>query len=224
MTEQKGLIKKPVGNVSHDEPNPADAEGLFRQVMEAVNDGLWDIELKSGNAYFSPGYYTMLGYEPGEFPACREAWVSLVHPDDRAGLKGLVYENLTNGTLSSAEFRLRAKNGYYRWILGRGKVVARDRDGNPVRKIGTTTDITDQKGGWPARSNSGNSDNVLSVCSCCKSIRDLEGAWQSLEDYLAARNRTACTHGICPGCMESLYGDQDWYEDIRHKYEARHSG
>jgi len=114
--------------------------------LKGANEGLWDWNLKTGEVYFSPRYYTMLGYEPYEFPSCFQAWVDLVHPEDRENTKTKVLDYAERKSESFAEeFRLRTKSGDYRWILGRGKVAQRDEDGKAVRMIGTHADITDLK-------------------------------------------------------------------------------
>ncbi len=114
--------------------------------LDAVNDGVWEWEIASGRAYFSPRYFTMLGYAPDELPSNFRTWETLVHPDDldpamkrvRACLAG-------DGTTYDVEFRMRAKDGEWMWILGRGKVVERDSSGNPLRMAGTHVDITERK-------------------------------------------------------------------------------
>ena len=54
----------------------------FAWPSEGTYDGIWDMDVQSGQAYFSPRYYMMMGYEPNEFPANYENWRLRVHPDD----------------------------------------------------------------------------------------------------------------------------------------------
>ncbi len=61
----------------------SESEERFRLAMDATSDGLWDWDLVSGNCYYSPGYFRMLGYKPGELPARADTWLELVHPEDR---------------------------------------------------------------------------------------------------------------------------------------------
>jgi PAS domain S-box-containing protein len=58
------------------------SEERFRQAMQATKDGLWDWDNSTGESYYSPGCYRMLGFEPGEFHDAY-AWVDRIHPDDR---------------------------------------------------------------------------------------------------------------------------------------------
>lgn len=58
------------------------SEERLNLTLDAVNVGIWDWNVPSGNAVFSPKYYTMLGYEPYEFPQNYDSWRNLVHPED----------------------------------------------------------------------------------------------------------------------------------------------
>jgi len=114
--------------------------------LEATSDGLWDWDVASGRAYFSPRYYTMLGYEPNAFDPSYDTWKSLLHPEDREETIRIIQEHVdTKSPNFAVEFRLRTKDGNWRWILSRGRVVERMPGGQPVRMVGTHVDITQQK-------------------------------------------------------------------------------
>lgn len=113
--------------------------------LDAVKDGLWDYDMENDEVYFSPRYYTMLGYEPYELPQSRQTWIDLLHPEDREKTVNHVDYCIANRLSWSVEFRLRAKNGDYRWILGRGKVAVHGKNGEVFRRVGTHTDVTDSK-------------------------------------------------------------------------------
>ncbi len=113
--------------------------------LDAANDGLWDWRLDTGEAYFSPRYYTMLGYEPGEFPANYESFSRLLHPDDLAAINHAVTTSLHDSETNAFEVRMRAKSGEWKWILTRSRVVDRSSSGAPARLAGTHTDITERK-------------------------------------------------------------------------------
>lgn len=61
---------------------------------------------------------------------------------------------------------------------------------------------------------------LLPICSFCKSIRDSEGAWHSLEGYVSSRSEAMFSHGLCPDCLEEYYGDV-FREDIETQYDAK---
>jgi len=121
-------------------------EERLRFALEGTSDGIWDWDLKTGQTYFSPRYYTMLGYAPGAFPANFESWRGLLHPDDLAGAEAAVQAHLEGEESHFAtEFRCRTQDGDWRWVLGRGKVVEWDADGQPTRIAGSHTDISARK-------------------------------------------------------------------------------
>ncbi len=122
------------------------SEERFRLSMEATSDGLWDWDIKTDSGYFSPGYYRMLGYEPGDFAMAGKTWQTQIHPDDRESVLRINLDCIEGRSEHFAvEYRLRAKNGEWRWILGRGKCIKRDELGRALRLVGTHMDITDRK-------------------------------------------------------------------------------
>jgi PAS domain S-box-containing protein len=122
------------------------SEVRFALSMEATNDGLWDWDIPSDRAYFSPAYYRMLGYEPDAFAASGRAWAERLHPEDRERAVATAMD-CVEGRLErfETEFRLREKGGGWHWILGRGKCVARDASGRALRLVGTHVDIGEKK-------------------------------------------------------------------------------
>ncbi len=118
----------------------------FKRSMEATSDGLWDWNIKTDEAYFSPAYYRMLGYELGDFPGKGNAWKDLIHTEDR---ERALQANLDciegRRETFEVEYRMKAKNGEWHWILGRGKCMARDDQGRALRLVGTHVDVTGPK-------------------------------------------------------------------------------
>lgn len=114
--------------------------------MEATQDGLWDWDIINGRNHFNTRYYTMLGYMPGEFPATSDKWISLIHPDDKEKTVDINNDCIENRISSfRIEYRIKTKSGAWKWILGRGKAVSRDKNGRATRMVGTHTDISERK-------------------------------------------------------------------------------
>jgi PAS domain S-box-containing protein len=130
----------------HMEEALRNSEERFKLSMEATNDGLWDWNIATDEGYFSPAYYLMLGYDPGTFSAEGKAWKDLIHPEDRAHTIR-ANEECIEGVRESfeVEYRMKARTGEWRWILGRGKCIARDAGGRATRLVGTHVDITERK-------------------------------------------------------------------------------
>lgn len=91
-------------------------------------------------------WWSMLGYEDDAFPVTYEKWKSLLHPDDVAGLRaGIVEVRARRAEQWNHAYRLRRKDGSWRWVLDRGVVTRRDEDGRPLEFSGICVDIHEQK-------------------------------------------------------------------------------
>ncbi|PWR71904.1 PAS domain-containing protein [Methanospirillum stamsii] len=122
------------------------SEKRYTLTLEAINDGLWDLNIKTGKTFFSPQYYRMAGYEPDDFPSDLENWLSRIHDSDVKRVKEALSKTLADGRVKyQVEFRFQKADGSFMWTLTRGKVVEYDSDNKPLRMVGTHTDITDLK-------------------------------------------------------------------------------
>lgn len=122
----------------------SESESRLRYALEGTNDGLWDVQFKSGKTYLSPRSCAILGYGTDEIQD--EAWSDLVHPDDLQITEERLQAHIDGrAAIFEVEQRLRTKSGDWKWIHTRGKVVERDADGAPIRITGTHSDITDKK-------------------------------------------------------------------------------
>jgi PAS domain S-box-containing protein len=122
-----------------------ESEERYSLTVESVNEGVWEWNVPTGEAYFSPTYYKILGYDDEEFPASYESFRSLIHPDDVDSFEKELQHHIDNAEGYSLELRLKTKDRKWRWIQTNGKVVETNEDGNPLRMLGTHTDITDRK-------------------------------------------------------------------------------
>jgi len=123
------------------------SEERLRLVLEATSDGVFDWNIESGVVYFSPAYFSMLGYEPFGFPSSFDAWREHLHPDDLPRVEAAIQAHFSNpGRVPYLlEFRMKRKDGAWNWIQAKGKVVGVDAQGNPTRMVGTQSDITARK-------------------------------------------------------------------------------
>jgi PAS domain S-box-containing protein len=117
----------------------------YELVVLGSQDGLWDWDVKSGEIYFSPRYKNMLGYADHEMPDRIEGWREQIHPDDRQDALDALRSYFEGETpIYESEFRVRHRDGSYRWFRSRGAVL-RDADGSPYRMAGSHEDITGRK-------------------------------------------------------------------------------
>ncbi|MFA5907716.1 MAG: PAS domain-containing protein [Vicinamibacterales bacterium] len=117
----------------------------LRLALQATGLGPWDWDLTTNTVEFWPEWKRLIGYEPDEIPNRYEEWENRLHPDDRERVLTALRAFLDGHQLEYAlEFRLRHKNGTYRWMYTRGVGLA-DATGRRTHMIGCHLDITDRK-------------------------------------------------------------------------------
>jgi PAS domain S-box-containing protein len=123
-----------------------ESEERWKFALEGAGDGVWDWNPQTDEAKYSRRWKQMIGYAEHEFPDYGAAWADHLHPDDKDRVLSTVQDCFT-GTqpFYVVEFRMRCKDGSWKWILARGKLVSRDAEGNPLRIIGTHSDISERK-------------------------------------------------------------------------------
>lgn len=121
------------------------SEERYALAARGANDGLWDWDLDSDRIYFSPRWKAMLGYSDQEVGDSPEEWFSRIHRSDLERVRAAIRAHLDgNSSNFEAEYRIRCRDGTFRWMLSRGLAV-RDAEGRAYRMAGSQTDITARK-------------------------------------------------------------------------------
>ncbi|WP_138513757.1 EAL domain-containing protein [Rhodoferax bucti] len=147
MTSPKPPSPPPTATPRWDEARFDDDDAsLWKLALEGSGAGAWDWNIETGVQMHSRRWLEMLGYQHGEVAAHNQTFVERIHPDDLERVKE-TYNAYIEGRSPtySTEFRLRCKNGSWKWILTSGMVVRRDAEGRPLRMIGTHVDIDQRK-------------------------------------------------------------------------------
>ena len=122
------------------------AEERWRLAISSNNDGVWDWNITTGRVFRDQRCLEIVGYEEGTLPVDRHIWQSIGHPEDIPTTNKMLADYLEGLVpLYQSEYRVRHKLGHWIWMLSRGKIVARDAGGRPLRMVGTKTDITSRK-------------------------------------------------------------------------------
>ncbi len=118
-------------------------EERLRLGLEAADQGLYDVNVQTGQATVNDQYARMLGYEPSAFHETHDTWLERLHPDDRERVEG-AFAGYIAGRRPDyrIEFRLRTAAGGWMWILSSGEIAEWDARGAPLRMLGTHTDVT----------------------------------------------------------------------------------
>jgi PAS domain S-box-containing protein len=122
-----------------------ESEARTRLLVKSSNIGLWDWNLINNEVFFSEEWKNQLGYTDAEMPNQLAEWETRLHPDDRVATFAAVKDYLEGRRPDyEVEFRLRHKDGTWRWILTRANPTF-DATGRPVRLMGCHIDITERK-------------------------------------------------------------------------------
>jgi PAS domain S-box-containing protein len=117
----------------------------LKLAVAASDTGLWDWDLRTNEVCYSLEWKRQLGYAEDELSNNMEEWRSRIHPDDIERIEMKLNEFLADPSSGYAnEFRLRHRDGTYRWILSHG-IFIRDEQGNPIRMVGSHVDITERR-------------------------------------------------------------------------------
>jgi PAS domain S-box-containing protein len=118
----------------------------LRLALKAAEQGMFDINLKTGDMTTTPDFAQLMGYDADTHYENYDTWIERIHPDDRK-IIAKIFKQFKNSKQSEfrAEYRQRKADGNFAWILSVGKVIEYDKDGTPLRLLGTNLDITSAK-------------------------------------------------------------------------------
>ena len=118
-------------------------EERWQFAIEGAGEGVWDWDVSERRVFYSDGWKAMIGLGPDELEGTFGEWEELVHPDDLGRAQAALQSHLRGEAPEyESEFRMRCGDGSYKWVLARGKVIRRSPDGQPLRVIGISSDIT----------------------------------------------------------------------------------
>jgi len=121
-----------------------DLDDRLELVLAASRTGLWEWEIASGTLIWSDQISVQHGLAPGVAPKDVDAYMAMIHPDDREGFQARVYGALDAHEPYNLEFRIVWADGSVHWTHGAGRGFY-DVDGQPVRMVGTGQDITERR-------------------------------------------------------------------------------
>ncbi len=122
----------------------AESEKRFALAVRGTNDGVWDWNIRTDEVYYAPRFKQLIGYEDHEMKNLFSEFEVRLHEADHERVMAALKGHLDNCEPYDVEYRLRCKDGEFRWFRARGSAL-RDADGKPYRMAGSITDITEQK-------------------------------------------------------------------------------
>jgi PAS domain S-box-containing protein len=123
-----------------------ESEERLRLAVTAANQGIFDLNLTTGEIFVNDIFPLLLGYDPRSFTENLSSYMERMHPDDRMAVER-AFDDYINGKVDEykIEFRQHTAKGEWKWISSIGQIVERDTHNQPTRILGTFTDITDRK-------------------------------------------------------------------------------
>ncbi|HEY8388972.1 MAG TPA: PAS domain S-box protein, partial [Parasegetibacter sp.] len=172
-----------------------ESEQRWKFALEGSGEGVWDWNLATNRVYYSDSWKRMFGYEDSDITGFLSEWDMRVHPEERAAVNAAMMSCLEGKTkFYAAEYRIRCKDGSYRWILDRGMITDRDDEGRPIRMIGTHRDLNDRK---------------LAEEALKRSEQRFKGLVQSGGDIIAIINRDGVVTYSSPTALTILGNDPE---------------
>ena len=196
------------------------SEERLKMVLEGSEQGFWDWNIETGDVIRNERWARMLGYSTiKDFNDNVDTWTNSIVPADRDAAWKSINDHLEGITaVHNLEYRMLTKDGNYKWIHDHAKIVQRDSKGQPLRMSGTHTDITARKELEQERDQLIKSledalkeiktlKGFIPICSYCHSLRNEEGAWNSIEVYMSEHSDAKFSHGVCPNCLPKVRSD-----------------
>ncbi|SLM32623.1 hypothetical protein MTBBW1_790021 [Desulfamplus magnetovallimortis] len=176
--------------------------------------------------YCSPSCERLTGYSPDNFIENPDFFYTILKSDERERIKEEFHSHISStDEQNPLEFEIVRKDGEVIWIEHLCQSVV-SPEGKYLGRRGNNRDITQRKKlGFElkkkvkqlqeALDNIKTLSGLIPICSSCKKIRDDKGYWNILEAYIQKYSDATFSHGICPECAGRLYGDQEWYKNIK---------
>ena len=191
-----------------------ESEERWQLALYANNDGIWDWNLQTNEIFYSERWKAMLGYEDWEITNNHDEWTKRVHPEDLERVTNAFDAHLNQKTTYyKVEYRLRCKDGSYKWIQDRGKSL-RDEKGNPIRVVGSHTDISDRKKAEEALQQQAQKDSLLGSISQRFLNQDIDTAidftLQALGEFTNSDRAYVIRYSECQKLLWMTY---EWNND-----------
>ena len=192
-------------------------ERNYANAQRIAHVGSWEMDIMTGDSYWSNEFFRICGFEPGAIEPSLQNGMQIIHPDDRERAAEAVEKAVKEGADYRIEKKIVRPNGEIREVLSEGEIIL-DGMGNPDKLVGSFLDITERKKSERERDGLINKlqkavdevktlSGLIPICSSCKKIRNDEGFWLQVEEYVQQRAEVQFSHSMCPDCGEKTYGE-----------------
>lgn len=193
----------------------AEVERQFRLMADAAPVLIWISDVAGRYTFFNRTWHAFTGRTSVE--SLGDAWMVGVCPDDLPAVQASAQTAYETGEALMREYRLRHADGTWRWILERA-TPRRGPDGAFAGFVGSGVDITDRKHTETERERLVHElqhalgevktlRGLIPVCAWCKKIRNDQGYWSRMEEFIRANSEAVVSHGVCPDCARAYFPD-----------------
>ena len=190
-------------------------EEKYRDILDSIQEGYFELDLEANYTSANDANCRFLGYTREELIGMNARQHSPSKENFKKLVKAYTHLYLTGEPIESLEVEASRKDGT-RVFYETSVTLIRSSKGNPIGFRGVSRDITERKKMEAEReklivelqkaiSEIKQLSGMLPICASCKKIRNDEGYWEQIEDYIADHSDTEFSHGICPECEKKLY-------------------
>ncbi len=209
-----------------------ESEEKYREIASNIPGAVYQVVYrKDGSSYFtylSDSIEDIFEITPKEAIENIDRLYNRVHEDDHDTLEQAISEAVQTVGMFSQESRFRTKNGEIKWCSA--TATPHLLENGDVLFNGVFFDITERKNAEEdkerlitklnrALENIKTLKGLLPICAKCKKIRDDKGYWTQIEGYIERHSEALFSHGLCPECLDNIYGNESWYKKkmINHR-------
>jgi PAS domain S-box-containing protein len=176
----------------------------YQTIVEAAPIMIWRAGPDGQCNYFNERWLAFTGRTLEQ--ELGSGWAEGVHADDREFCMRTFLDALARRELFEMEYRLRRRDGAYRWVFDRGAPVL-DRTGRFAGYIGSCVDVTERVAAQAlAREHLVDLAilrGLVPICAWCRKVRDGDGRWTTFEAWVHEHSDAKFTHGMCPDCQRT---------------------
>ena len=185
----------------------------YKTLLESTKAIPWKIDWETQTfTYIGPQIEGILGWPQDSWKTAKD-WASRMHPEDREFTVNYCITQSDNGIDHEADYRALTKDGGYVWIRDVVHVIR--KNGKVESLVGFMLDITERKKIAQEKKELIDSlqkalneiktlKGIIPICSYCHKIRNEEGAWDQMEEYISNHSGVEFSHGVCPKCIPEL--------------------
>ena len=203
-----------------------ESEHRYRQIYSSISDCLFIADVKGFISDANPAACNTYGYSREDLTG--RHLTELIHKDYHSNFEQFVADLSSKGSYYGETIDIR-KDGTFLNTEVKGTLFILKGERHLLAII---RDVTERKQSELQREKLISElqkaldeiktlKGIVPICSTCKKIRDDKGFWNSLESYIQKHSDASFSHGICPECSDKLYGDQDWYIQMKKEKEGK---